>query len=271
MSTRHERKDAMENRQLILQTAHQLFDIHGVQSVSMHQIAKTAGIGQATLYRKYAHKGDLCFDMLDHYAKQFIEQIAQFLDQHQGDDPLRRLSGLMDFWIDAIEEKADLIAELASHMNLNCEDSRGNFFASPMYSFIRNKLSEYNHRGHRHLARAVSRAGSRGPYDHLLDCTSWLFPYQAGKGLYQSGYEGTLSAIMLVAFQKKSATRIMAAALQRKTSPCTFTWRGLFEFSSNTAADPAAQLFAPGSDRTRLPPEPSSLLPSEQSNHRSRT
>lgn len=142
MSTRHERKDAMENRQLILQTAHQLFDIHGVQSVSMHQIAKTAGIGQATLYRKYAHKGDLCFDMLDHYAKQFIEQIAQFLDQHQGDDPPRRLSGLMDVWIDAIEEKADLIAELASHMNLNCEDSRCNFFASPMYSFIRNKLSE---------------------------------------------------------------------------------------------------------------------------------
>ncbi|WNR44400.1 TetR/AcrR family transcriptional regulator [Paenibacillus roseipurpureus] len=142
MSTRHERKDAMENRQLILQTANQLFDLHGVQSVSMHQIAKTAGIGQATLYRKYAHKGDLCFDMLEHYAKQFIDQSVQFLDDNHSDKPLHRLSGLLELWIDAIEEKAELLIEMAASMNMHCNDPRGNFFLSPMYSFIRNKLSD---------------------------------------------------------------------------------------------------------------------------------
>lgn len=142
MPIRHERKDAMENRQLILQTANQLFNEHGVHSVSMHQIAKTAGIGQATLYRRYAHKGDLCFDVLQHYGNQFIKQILNYLDKQSQTAPLDRLTGILDLWIDAIEEKADLINGMASKMDLTCEDERGNFFLTPMYRFIRDKMSE---------------------------------------------------------------------------------------------------------------------------------
>lgn len=145
MSIRHERKDAMENRQLILQTAKQLFQDYGVQSVSMHQIAKTAGIGQATLYRRYAHKGDLCFDVLQHYGRQFINEILSYLENHQQDTPIDRLNGILDLWIDAIEEKAELIVAMASKIDLKCEDGRGNFFLSPMYHFIRDKLSELIH------------------------------------------------------------------------------------------------------------------------------
>ncbi|KRF03131.1 hypothetical protein ASG89_23610 [Paenibacillus sp. Soil766] len=142
MSIRHERKDAMENRQLILQTAKQLFHDYGVQSVSMHQIAKTAGIGQATLYRRYADKGDLCFDILQHYGNQFTNEIMIYLEEHKQAAPIDRLTGILDLWIDEIEEKAELIVAMSTKLEMNCEDGRGNFFLSPVYHFIRNKLSE---------------------------------------------------------------------------------------------------------------------------------
>ncbi|OCT16201.1 hypothetical protein A8709_01805 [Paenibacillus pectinilyticus] len=141
MSIRHERKDAMENRQRILQTANQLFDEYGVQSVSMHQIAKMAGIGQATLYRRYAHKGDLCYDVLQHYGTKFINEVTSYLESYRTSPPLERICWILDHWIDAIEEKAELIVGMASKMDLTCEDDRGNFFLSPMYRFIRDNMS----------------------------------------------------------------------------------------------------------------------------------
>lgn len=140
MSIRRERKDALENRQLILQTAHNLFIEHGVQPVSMHQIAKTAGIGQATLYRRYAHKGDLCLDMLQQYSHQLMDEVSAYLEEHRTDSAVERLGAIVDHWIDAIEEKAELIIAMESKMN--CEDHRGNFFHSPMYRFFRDKMSE---------------------------------------------------------------------------------------------------------------------------------
>ncbi|RKP50079.1 TetR/AcrR family transcriptional regulator [Cohnella endophytica] len=139
MSIRRERKDAIEHRKLILQTALQLFDKHGVQPVSMHQIAKTAGIGQATLYRRYAHKGDLCMDMLQEYAKQLTDEIDELLVSSQSLPALDRLSGIMNKWIDAIEEKFGLIVAMESKMS--CEDERGNFFHTPMYRYFRDKMA----------------------------------------------------------------------------------------------------------------------------------
>jgi AcrR family transcriptional regulator len=140
LAIRRERRDAGENRQLILQTAHELFDEYGVNPVSMHQIAKTAGIGQATLYRKYAHKGDLCLDMLHEYGNHLINEMDAYLERHRHEPALIRLAGIVNFWIDAIEEKADLLMETEAKMN--CKEDRGNFFHSPMYRYSMSKMSE---------------------------------------------------------------------------------------------------------------------------------
>jgi AcrR family transcriptional regulator len=106
----------------------------------MHQIAKTAGIGQGTLYRRYAHKGDLCLDMLQDYGYQLIQQVTAYLEENKEAPAVEQLRGIVDRWIDAIEEKADLIIAMESKMN--CEDDRGSFFRSPMYLFFRDKISE---------------------------------------------------------------------------------------------------------------------------------
>ncbi len=140
MSIRRERKDAVEHRRLILQTAQALFKEHGVHPVSMHQIAKTAGIGQATLYRRYAHKGDLCFDILQDYGHQMMNQLISYLHEHKHAPAAERLGGILERWIDAIEEKLDLL--IAMEIKMNCEDNRGNFFHSPMYRFFRDNISQ---------------------------------------------------------------------------------------------------------------------------------
>lgn len=139
MSNRRERKDAVEHRRLILQTAQSLFDEHGVHSVSMHQIAKTAGVGQATLYRRYAHKGDLCTELMQDYCNQLIEEISAYLRDNANLAPAERLGGLMSRWIDAIEEKAELIVTMESRAK--CDDPRGNFFHTDLYATIRDQIA----------------------------------------------------------------------------------------------------------------------------------
>ena len=76
---RHERRDAAEHRQRILNVAQRLFAEHGVDAVSMHQIARAAGIGQGTLYRRYAHKGELCMDLLHERYERFVRRVLDLV------------------------------------------------------------------------------------------------------------------------------------------------------------------------------------------------
>jgi AcrR family transcriptional regulator len=140
MKYRRERKDAVEHRQLILQTAKLLFNEYGVHPVSMHQIAKTAGIGQATLYRRYAHKGQLCSDIMQDYIQQLMEAITTYLQANTSNPAEERLGGILDHWIDALEDKYELI--IAMESKAVCEDDRMNFFTTPMYHFLREHISK---------------------------------------------------------------------------------------------------------------------------------
>jgi AcrR family transcriptional regulator len=72
---RPERRDAAEHRARILQAARQLFAAHGVPQTSMARIARRAGVGQGTLYRRYAHKGDLCLALLKENAEALITEL----------------------------------------------------------------------------------------------------------------------------------------------------------------------------------------------------
>lgn len=152
MRTRTERKDAAEHRKLILSIAESLFTEYGVDEVSMHQIAKTAGVGQGTLYRRYAHKGDLCMDILQDFSQDFIARARQFLSDNEGLTPEERLGWLLDSWIDMIEQKSDLIAVIEAHQHkTKVEAGAVNFFQSELYltlrAFISSLLSDIAARG----------------------------------------------------------------------------------------------------------------------------
>lgn len=56
---RKERSDAVRNRAKILQVTARLFAEHGVDHVSMDQIATEAGVGKGTLFRRFGDKAGL--------------------------------------------------------------------------------------------------------------------------------------------------------------------------------------------------------------------
>jgi AcrR family transcriptional regulator len=145
MAVRKERKDAVEHRALILKTAHSLFASHGIDNVSMHQIAKSAGIGQGTLYRRYANKSDLCLDLIQDSCRRFIEKITNLLIEERMLPPIDRMANMLDNWVDFIEEKSHWLGviQAASY----CEANRSLYYHSPVYMYLHtnmmNLLGEY--------------------------------------------------------------------------------------------------------------------------------
>lgn len=104
--TRAERRDAAENRQQVLAAAAALFTERGVEAVSMDEIARVAGVGKGTLYRRYAHKGALCEALLDENTRRMQGVV---------------LAGLRDRQRTALEQLADFLAHLFAHNEENAE------------------------------------------------------------------------------------------------------------------------------------------------------
>lgn len=73
---RRERQDAVKNRARILETAHDLFARHGVESVSMNRIAQEAEVGAGTLYRHFGSKSDLCFALMQDHLMMLADELA---------------------------------------------------------------------------------------------------------------------------------------------------------------------------------------------------
>lgn len=88
--SRPSRSDAVKNRELLLETAHKLFEDHGVESVSMTQIAQEAGVGKGTLYRHFNNKTDLCHALLDQDMRDLQDRTLKRLNtQHTPEEMLR--------------------------------------------------------------------------------------------------------------------------------------------------------------------------------------
>jgi AcrR family transcriptional regulator len=107
---RAERADAARNRERILQAAERLFAERGVETVSMDAIAEAAGVGKATLFRRFGDRAGLALALLD--AK---ERDLQGL-MLRGGPPLgpgapaeERLVAFLDALIDLLEGHTDLV------------------------------------------------------------------------------------------------------------------------------------------------------------------
>ncbi|MER7134848.1 TetR/AcrR family transcriptional regulator, partial [Streptosporangium saharense] len=64
-----ERADAARNRARILEAAGRLFAAKGAPNVTMEDIAKAAGVGRGTLYRRYPDRAAIATAMLDEHEK----------------------------------------------------------------------------------------------------------------------------------------------------------------------------------------------------------
>ena len=93
---RRERSDARENRQQLLAVAKQLFSVQGIEHTSMHEIGRTAGVGQATLYRHFADKGEICQALIKEDLTAFQERVGALISGAGAvASPLARLETLI--------------------------------------------------------------------------------------------------------------------------------------------------------------------------------
>jgi AcrR family transcriptional regulator len=72
---RQERADAARNRAKVLAAAERLFAERDPRSVTMVDIAREAGVGRATLYRRYPDPGSVAVALLDEHERRLQEQL----------------------------------------------------------------------------------------------------------------------------------------------------------------------------------------------------
>jgi AcrR family transcriptional regulator len=74
----------------------------------MHQIAVAAGVGQGTLYRRYASKGALCLDLMLERYERFGEEITALLAQTATAPALERLDRVLARMVLWLEEQGTM-------------------------------------------------------------------------------------------------------------------------------------------------------------------
>ena len=82
LSSMTERADAARNRQRVLTAAEQLFAAPGTATVTMEDIARAAGVGRATLYRRFPDPASIAVALLDEHERRLQDQLMR------GDPPL---------------------------------------------------------------------------------------------------------------------------------------------------------------------------------------
>ncbi|WP_267242670.1 TetR/AcrR family transcriptional regulator [Streptomyces sp. PR69] len=105
-----ERADAARNRAAVLEAAARLFAEHGVEAVSMDQIAAAAGVGKGTLFRRFGDKSGLAVALLDARERALQEAVLH------GPPPLgpgaaaeARLTAFLDAYLDYLLEHLPLV------------------------------------------------------------------------------------------------------------------------------------------------------------------
>ncbi|QSO46601.1 TetR/AcrR family transcriptional regulator [Alicyclobacillus mengziensis] len=135
---RKERRESIENRQLILTTARRLFAGNGVRAVSMRQIAREAGIGQGTLYRQYTDKGALCEALLRETIEEF-QNTFEIRAQASTDKALQLVEELLEQIVQFTDENSEMVSAL---VEVALSERRHVFHHIPFYAWAREKIMQ---------------------------------------------------------------------------------------------------------------------------------
>lgn len=105
-----ERSDAARNRLKVLAAAERLFDEHGVQNVAMDDIARAAGVGKGTLYRRFGDKSGLAQALLSERERELqAAMIKGPPPLGPGADPADRLTAFATTYAEFVARHLDLV------------------------------------------------------------------------------------------------------------------------------------------------------------------
>ncbi|TCO59859.1 TetR/AcrR family transcriptional regulator [Actinocrispum wychmicini] len=148
-SANRERADAARNRLKVLAAAETLFAERGASTVTMDDIAKAAGVGRGTLYRRYPDRAAIALALLDEHERRLQEQLLSGPPPlGPGTSPAERLAA---FYAAMVELLARHV-----HLALGAEVGRSRFSAGA-YGFWR-----------AHILTLIRDAGHKDP-DPLAD------------------------------------------------------------------------------------------------------
>jgi AcrR family transcriptional regulator len=106
-----ERADAARNRARILDAAAALIAEHGIEGVSMEDVARAACVGTGTLYRRFGDRAGLALALLDAHTRDFQNAlIAGPPPLGPGAAPVERLRAFGEGYLDLLERHAALLA-----------------------------------------------------------------------------------------------------------------------------------------------------------------
>ncbi|MEV8632274.1 helix-turn-helix domain-containing protein [Streptosporangium sp. NPDC051023] len=124
-----ERADAARNRARILEAAGELFAAKGAPNVTMEDIARAAGVGRGTLYRRYPDRAAIATAMLDEHERALQRELIEGeAPLGPGAPPAERLAAFYAAMVELLESHA--------HLVLGAETGRSRF-ATGAYGFWR--------------------------------------------------------------------------------------------------------------------------------------
>ncbi|MGH2847053.1 MAG: TetR/AcrR family transcriptional regulator [Thermoleophilaceae bacterium] len=106
---RRERADAARNRARVLAAAERLFAEGDGRDVTMEQLAAAAGVGKATLYRRYPDVPSIALALLDEHERALQEEILRGPPPlGPGAPPAERLAAFYRAMVDLLERHGHL-------------------------------------------------------------------------------------------------------------------------------------------------------------------
>ncbi|MEV4809774.1 TetR/AcrR family transcriptional regulator [Micromonospora avicenniae] len=105
-----ERADAARNRARILEAAASLFAERPPQDVTMDDIAKRAGVGRGTLYRRYPDRASIAVALLDEHERNLQERLLRGEPPlGPGAPPAERLASFYAAMVGLLEDHSHLV------------------------------------------------------------------------------------------------------------------------------------------------------------------
>jgi AcrR family transcriptional regulator len=107
---RPERADAAKNRQRILDAAGRLIAKRGVRSVTLEAVASEAGVGRATLFRRFPDRGALLLALLDEHERALQDEILSGRPPlGPGASPSKQLAAFAEALFELTREHRELL------------------------------------------------------------------------------------------------------------------------------------------------------------------
>ncbi|MGK8521715.1 TetR/AcrR family transcriptional regulator [Nocardia asteroides] len=202
-----ERADAARNRAKVLAAAAELFAGRDPRTVTMDDIAKAAGVGRGTLYRRYPDTKSVAVALLDEHERALQEKLlAGPPPLGPGAPPARRLAAFYAAMVELLDAHA--------HLVLGAEVG-GARFATGAYGFW-----------YAHVRALLTAAGIREP-DAMVDpllapLAAEVYRQQRERGLTS---EQITDALRVIAESVLGGSRQVAFAHQPDRPPANSTSR----------------------------------------------